>query len=352
MFKMLREASVKEVEIEITDEDQKKWLRAIKAEAGATDRKINAKKGFEDVAFDVLDKEPKFQHISNGEIAKLDIIDELFDVYKSEKKMSTSKPNGKKYDSLLVNKKQKAEEENEDIKPIFKKSDHINGNVLTAAGSKQPLKAVVDSAYKAGCGCNCLDSAKKVKNPYSTGSARHNLWQKSFERGLIKGLGGAVEAEDEERELDNSGIPGDDDQYQPSIDDVPDSFDDLDDEDEDLDPEGFNLGDEDDEFDDLSADEFDSHVDDYDDEFDDDDFDDEDDDQVEPIEQAGYIACIQIHSVADEQVDLVNPFVDGSPEAEMYQAGWDRGLAELGFEPEEMDEFDISDEDTREMNVR
>lgn len=321
MYTLIAEASTKEVQIDITDKDCQRWMRAIQKEAESSGRKIGSKKNFEDLAFDILDKDSKFKHLSNGELAKLDVIDDLWKAHRgSTSKQAETQPAGKGQPN-------KVEEENEVVigKPAIQKP---MANVLGKDGATPSLSAIMSNAFKAGSECSSMEQARGIRNPYSKGSSRNSLWQKHFDRGVVKGLGRAVEQEDEEDNRGNTGIPPTVDDGQPSIDDVPDT---LPKRGQSTDDEAGDIGDE------------------FPDNLDDDELGSDEESDLggsagnidNPVELAGYVACAQVHELADDEVDMVNPFPHGSKEYEAYLRGWHRALGDLGFD--ELDDEDGSD---------
>lgn len=147
-----------EFSADITPHDYQEWARVIRAEAADRGANMNNKRSFEDIAFFVLDNDPKIDMIGNDEETKRDIVNMLW-------KQQRSAP-------------------------------------ATTASTEDEEASAVNSAENEGRAA-CMDHYHGVirgmpKNPYAKGTRRYQQWERGFEEAEL-GQWTFVGKEDEEQ---------------------------------------------------------------------------------------------------------------------------------------------------------
>lgn len=203
----LNEAATNVMESFSTDigkDDYSKWLEAIRSEAKERNISLTKRDRFDELAFDMLDDDPKLDAADDPEEIKIKVVNALWHRYHSQN--ATNKADK----ALSRGSKQapKAEENEEGdaseisavgTKGTVRKFPTIKGVGNSNAGMSRVSNSfgqVISNAYETGM--NAGDKADKIKCPYEAGTTRAALWDKSFRRGVEASKLAAKATEEEE----------------------------------------------------------------------------------------------------------------------------------------------------------
>jgi hypothetical protein len=136
-------------------EDYKKWMRVIHAESKARGVNINTKRNFEDIAFEMLDNDPKMDLIGANEEAKAKLVNILWQQHRVMIAQNKAE--------AVIN-----------FKSFFARPEENQEYEEQTSGAYQQAQDA------------CLDHWRGVvrgvpKNPYAKGTRRHGQWEQGWE---------------------------------------------------------------------------------------------------------------------------------------------------------------------------
>jgi len=144
-------ASLEQEEQAVTPHDYQKWMRVMHEEGAARGININNKRSFEDLAFEMLDNDPKMDSIGSDERTKSNIVNILWQQHRA---MIAQQKAQQSFKSMM---RPEENEEYEEVSGAFQQAqdaclDHWRGTVKGTP-----------------------------KNPYAKGTKRHADWEKGWE---------------------------------------------------------------------------------------------------------------------------------------------------------------------------
>ena len=171
----------------ISKSDYNTWMKQIHLSAEEQSININSKSKFEDLAFAVIDDDPKMTLLGDNEKTKRAIINTLWHAHHA----SMGHDKVAKAAASAVKSKAKAEKEEEEMsmgRPSgYEDEEDGSSTSKHNSTSSAILTSVAKDGYEAGHKDAKRVKPNSTKNPYETGSSRHKLWKEAYKHGLVDG---------------------------------------------------------------------------------------------------------------------------------------------------------------------
>lgn len=156
---------------DITPEDYAQWLDLIKAFAEDEGADLDSPSGFQDVAFEVLDNDPKMDLYGGSEDIKQAIVNTLYHGYRAQASHSSASE---------VARAPRPEENEEQTST---KGDDLMSRIY----NNPVLQKVYQSAVSAGQNDAAeIDGTTKTKSKYVRGCTRDKVWKLGYSHGTVK----------------------------------------------------------------------------------------------------------------------------------------------------------------------
>lgn len=161
--------AVEELSTAITPHDYEEWLRIIREYGEELGADLSNVTSFEDIAWEMLDNDPKLDAIGGDEEVKRHVVNTLwhaFNTAQHHQQVSTLSSNPRAVEDEAVDKK--ASKSVEFIK-------HISSNPA--------LSKVYRNGISAANAAKSNPEQKAPKSPYSSGTLRDKAWKTGFQHG-------------------------------------------------------------------------------------------------------------------------------------------------------------------------